>query len=59
MFEMMRQAEVRSSMAPSSLRDLTPSQVLQMCWGYNGDVYYGRHRAQLYYTIMRWEDSFR
>jgi hypothetical protein len=56
---MMRQAEVRSSMAPSSLRDLTPSQVLQMCWGYNGDVYYGRHRAQLYYTIMRWEDSFR
>lgn len=59
MFVMMREAELKAGMIPTNLRQLTPSQVIRMCYGYNNDEVYGRSRMQLYYTIMRWENSFR
>ncbi|WP_309735689.1 glycoside hydrolase domain-containing protein [Microbacterium sp. SORGH_AS_0428] len=59
MFVMMHAANTMSGLVPSELRQMTPSQVIRMCYGYNGDMFYGRNRAQLYYQIHRWHDSFR
>lgn len=63
MFVMMMEANENAGMGPGDLRQLTPSQVLRTCFGYNGDnidaMKYGRKRTQLYYVIRRWHESFK
>lgn len=59
LFVMMQAAQQMAKVAPAFLRDMTPSQVLRTLYGYNGGAVYGRNRTHLYYTIMRWENSFR
>ncbi|MGZ0712564.1 glycoside hydrolase domain-containing protein (plasmid) [Coraliomargarita sp. W4R53] len=59
MFTMMMYANQKAGMTTTNLRQLTPSQVIRTCYGYNGDMVYGRSRMQLYYVIHRWHDSFR
>lgn len=62
MLVMMMEASFKGVMPPN-FRDMTPSEVIGMCFGYNGvnenAMIYGRRRAQLYYTIQRWHESFR
>lgn len=59
MYVMMYEANRMAALTPTQLRGITPSQVQRMCFGYNGDMIYGRNRTALYYTIQRWEESFR
>lgn len=56
---MMYEANRMAALTPTQMRGITPSQVQRMCFGYNGDMVYGRNRTALYYTIQRWEESFR
>ncbi|RWZ49536.1 DUF1906 domain-containing protein [Labedella phragmitis] len=66
---MMMEASGAGGASRSQLRQMTPSQVMAMCVGYNNSWFdggtpaqesmvYGRNRMQLYYTIKRWHQSF-
>lgn len=66
---MMMEASGAGGASRSQLRQMTPSQVIAMCVGYNNSWFdggnpaeesmvYGRNRMQLYYTIKRWHQSF-
>ncbi len=63
----MYNAEKYSGLAPTQIPRITPSQVAQTCMAYNGDMdnpsteamIYGREKAQLYYLVCKWEQSFR
>ncbi|MBS3182378.1 glycoside hydrolase domain-containing protein [Leucobacter manosquensis] len=67
MFYMMYNAETFSGVAPVNQRGLTPSEVAQTCMAYNADMsnpsvegmVYGREKAQLFYLIRKWHESFR
>jgi hypothetical protein len=59
LFTLMREAELKESVKPNSVGDMTPSQVQRTFQGYNNGLVYGRNRTHLYYTIMRLEESFR
>lgn len=63
MFVMMMEASFDMGIQPSQTRDMTPSQVMRMCALYNGTndaaLRYGRNRMSQYYTICKWEESFR
>lgn len=59
LFVMMHEAYKEASIQPEQMRLMTPSDVQEMCRGYNGGVVYGRSRTQLYYLIRRWHEDFR
>jgi peptidoglycan hydrolase-like protein with peptidoglycan-binding domain len=59
LFTLMREAELKESVKPTLVGDMTPSQVQRTFQGYNNGLIYGRNRTHLYYTIMRLEESFR
>lgn len=58
-----RRAKLKNLVSDGDLRQLTPSQVTSTFFGCNGAneaaIVYGRNRAQLYYAIWRWYESFR
>ncbi|WP_314094771.1 glycoside hydrolase domain-containing protein [Microbacterium foliorum] len=63
MLVMMREAYYDMGIEPGSTRDMTPSQVMRAFVLYNGSgdpaLRYGRNRMSQYYTICKWEESFR
>lgn len=60
---MMFEANESTGVTLSQLRSMNPSQIMGMCMGYNGTgdnaLIYGRNRMSQYFTIQRWEESFR
>ena len=59
LFVMMHEAYKGASIQPEQMRLMTPSDVQEMCRGYNGNGVYGGSRAQLYYLLRRWHEDFR
>ncbi|QIM19469.1 hypothetical protein G7066_14430 [Leucobacter coleopterorum] len=66
-FYMMCNAENHCGVPPVKLRGLNPSEVARMCMAYNADMsdpsydamIYGREKAQLFYLIRKWHETFR
>lgn len=63
MFTMMMEASNDMGIDPGQTKSMTPSQVMRTCALYNGTnegaMIYGRNRMSQYYTICKWEESFR
>ena len=59
LFVMMYYAHRNAAIQPDQMREMTPSDIQEMCRGYNGGLVYGRSRTQLHYLIRRWHEVFR
>lgn len=64
LFVAMKGAVERCGRPLNGLRDLTPSEVSWIYQDYNGwnsqrGMVYGREKAQLYYRIRKWHETFR